>query len=102
MAEPTMTYDLLSTIEFSGKTWITSKKFHEDFKPTNRVSEMNRAIREMPAYAKLLEERHLLEVDANYVKTLEGAELAPLVRSNGYQPIMLIDRAKSQIRDMGE
>lgn len=87
-----VTSPLLTFVEHAGKTWITSKKFYEDFKPTTRVSETNRSIREMPTYDKLIEDRHILEVDGNYVKSLEGADLAPLVKSNGYQPIMLIDR----------
>lgn len=85
------TNPLFSTIEHGGKTWITSKKFHEDFKPLGRLSETNRAIREMPAYYKLCEEGHILEIDSKYSKTQEGADLAPVMKASSYQPVMLID-----------
>jgi hypothetical protein len=86
-----MPVDLLGVIEFGGKKWITSKKFHEEFKPTGRVADTNQSIRAMPTYGKLLEEGHILEVDSNYVKSHESGELPLLMKSNSYKPIMLID-----------
>lgn len=82
---------LMGAIEFQGKKYITSKMLHDEVKPTARVSEMNRAIRDMPTYETLVREGHIVEADAKYAKTLEGAELAPLIKSGGYQPVMLID-----------
>jgi hypothetical protein len=85
------TNPLFSTIEHAGKTWITSKKFHEDFKPTTKVANTNKAIREMPAYGKLCEEGHLLEADGKYVKSEAGSNLELALRSNFGNPILLID-----------
>lgn len=83
--------DLSSMVEVLGKKWIPSKAFHEEYKPTQRLSETNRAIREMPAYCKLLEDGHILEADSKSAKSLESAEMALLVKSNGYQPVLLVD-----------
>lgn len=80
---------LLDIIDFRGKKWITSKKLHEDMKPTSGISETNRAIRLMPAYASLLEDGHVFIADRSEA---EGdAEIASLVKANSYNQVMLID-----------
>lgn len=82
---------ILGSIRYLGKDYITSKKFHEEVQPTSGVFETNRAIRDMPTYPALVEGAHILEVDNSYTKAVGDADLASLVKSNSYRPIMLID-----------
>jgi hypothetical protein len=80
--------NLLSIIELNGKKWVSSKKLHEDLKPTSSVAATNRAIREMPSYSQLVEEGHIYNLRRELDR---DAEIASLIKSNSYNPIMLID-----------
>lgn len=71
----------------NGREYITSKQWHEQVQPTSGVSETNRAIRSMETYQDLVREGHIVEV----TKDEAGAELASLVVSNSYRPVMLLD-----------
>jgi hypothetical protein len=74
-------------IEHNGRNYITSKEWHEQVKPMARTSETNRAIRGMETYGTLLADGHIIEL----TKDDASADLALLVISNGYNPVMLID-----------
>ncbi len=82
---------LYNFIKLDGKTYITSHLLHRDVKPTSELKITNRSIRNMETYEELLQQSNIIEVDYNYAKSLRGAELAPVIKSNGYNPIMLID-----------
>jgi hypothetical protein len=74
-------------IEHEGRAYITSKEFHEQAKPTFQVSDTNKAIRSMETYEQLAGEGHIIELHKNEGKV----EFASLVKSNSYNPVMLID-----------
>lgn len=74
-------------IEYNGKTYITSKEWHEQVKPTASVSNTNKAIRSMETYISLLENGHIVDVQRNSGDSI----LESLVVANSYNPVMLID-----------
>ncbi len=76
---------------YVGREYITSKEWHEQVKPTSGVSETNRAIRNMETYQELVNKNHIVEVTKDTADKEGDAELASLVVSNSYRPVMLID-----------
>lgn len=85
------TNPLMDIIEFNGKKYITSKRFHEEYKPTRRVSDTNQSIRSMPAYTNLVESGHIVDVTREYADSDASGVLPLVVKSNAYNPVMLID-----------
>ena len=81
---------LLDFVNFEDKTWITSHKFHEEIRPTNELKTTNRSIREAETYGELLNQGHIFEAEWDDSR-IRGTELAPVIKSNSYNPVMLLD-----------
>ena len=82
---------LYEIVIYNGKRFITSHKLHEEVKPTKSLSSTNRSIRDAETYQELLENGHIVEVDMQTANNTTESVLASVIKSNGYNPIMLID-----------
>lgn len=79
------------TVLFEGRHYLTSQELHVDLAPTSSVSATNKAIRSMETYDELRAERHLVEVDWGYAKSLAESNLESAMKLNNYRPLLLID-----------
>jgi flagellar biosynthesis regulator FlbT len=74
-------------IEYEGRSFTTSRQWHEQVQPTAELRLTNRSIRSMETYQKLVDEGHIVEVSNNTTDPFLGS----LIKANSYNPIMLID-----------
>jgi hypothetical protein len=62
-------------IEFQGKSYISSKEWHEQVKPTDELRLTNRSIRAMETYETLVANRHILELQRGEADPENGSAL---------------------------
>lgn len=83
---------LLETVVFEGREFITAHKLHQDIQPTSQPKNTMRAIRNMETYENLRDGGHIFEIDRNTAVAFGSADFERLVKSNSYNPVMILDR----------
>ena len=91
---------LMMPIIYNGREYLTSHRIHADYKAVGgekyiSVSEFNRMIRTIEAYPDYLVAENIVEIStkSQVVDFDSNADLALLIKSNSYKPVMLLDKA---------
>ena len=90
---------LMQPVHYNGQTYYTGQYFHKMYRANadadskyKRPSDFLRLIRSIEAYPLYIESGDIVELTWEQVKgDATNAEIASLVRSNSYNPIMLIN-----------
>ena len=82
---------LYEPVKLNGRNYITSHVIHRDIKPTDSISATNKAIRRSETYLELLDNKHILELTTQHPESIRESILESLVKSNSYNPVVLID-----------
>ncbi len=87
-------------INYNGRAYFASQYFHHMYRNENggekytELKTFNRLVRSLETYGDYVERGDIVELV--YGEEISGTDLVPLMKSNSYQPIMLIS-ATAQI-----
>jgi len=91
---------LMMPVIYNGRDYLTSHRIHADYKAVGgekyiSVSEFNRMIRGIEAYPDYLVAENIVEISAKSqaIDLSRDADFASLLKSNSYNPVMLLDKA---------
>ncbi|NCC36268.1 MAG: hypothetical protein EOM24_30295 [Chloroflexia bacterium] len=89
---------MMQPVVYEGRTYFTGHYFHQMYRGNSegrgkhkRVGDFMRLVRSIESYPQYVEDKDIVELEWGDVKgETRNANLASLVRSNSYNPVMLI------------
>jgi hypothetical protein len=93
---------LFDVITIDGRQYITSQKLHADKKASGmkvhaELKHFNEAIKSLTTYSEMLALGHVIYAEYSQVDDIAGGrQIRPLIISNSYKPILLLDATAQQ------